>query len=200
MAHTTEQRDNLKVGLCGAKKKNGELCRAFKGQGTDHKGIGSCKNHGGATPSAKKHALTVQAKQRMVKLGAPIDGLQPKAALLGMLRATAGHFAWLHHEIGGMEDLENREAAVLIRMYDSERDRLTRIAKACSEVGVEEAVIRIHEQEAGLYSAAVEAAFVKLGLPDAKRREFHLAIAEALEQSDALMREAGTEGLFAGRA
>jgi hypothetical protein len=135
-----------------------------------------------------------------VKLGAPIDGLQPKAALLGMLRATAGHVAWLHHEIGGMEDLENREARVLVQLYDNERDRLTRVAKACSEAGVNEAVIRIHEQEAGLYAAAVEAAFVKLGLPDAKRREFHMAIAEALEQSDALMREAGTEGLFAGRA
>ena len=47
---------------CGAKKKNGETCRAAAGQGTRHIGTGRCKFHGGNAASgpaagAYKHGM-----------------------------------------------------------------------------------------------------------------------------------------------
>lgn len=183
MPHTPEQRD--RAGICGARKKNGELCRAFAGQGTDHRGTGRCKNHGGATPTHKKHAISVEARQRMVKLGEPVTGMEPHDALLALLRATAGHVAWLHREVAGLEDLSARESRVIVELYDSERDRLTRIAKACSDVGVNEREIQIQEREAAYFALAVDAASQRLGLGPDQRQTLHRYVAEALDAAQA---------------
>lgn len=183
MAHTSEERDHLKTPLCGAKKKNGEICRAFAGQGTDHKGVGRCKNHGGSTPSHRSNAIVVEAKQRMVKLGEPIPGIAPHEALLAVLRASAGHVAWLHREVAGLDDLSSQESRVIVALYDTERDRLTRVAKACSEVGVQDHEIRIHEREAAIFATAVDTAATQLGMANEQRRKLHEAIAEALSEA-----------------
>src|SRR3954452_20143301 len=119
MAHTSDQRDSLATPLCGASKKDGSQCRAFAGQGTDHLGVGPCKYHGGSTTSHKKHAVVLEAKQRMVKLGHPVQAIAPGQALLGLLRASAGHVVWISEEIQALEDLGTHEAEVLLRMYDS---------------------------------------------------------------------------------
>ena len=56
--------------FCGARRKQGQIdadraagnpnpwpfCRMRAGRGTDHVGIGACRNHGGATPSARTAA------------------------------------------------------------------------------------------------------------------------------------------------
>lgn len=179
MAHTPQQREAHP--LCGAKKKNGDTCRAFAGQGTDHRGVGRCKNHGGSTRTHKQHAVVTEAKRRMVKLGEPVPGIQPHQALLALLRATAGHCAWLHREVGGLEDLSSHEGRVIVELYDSERDRLTRIAKACSDVGVADRDIRIHEQEAALFATAVDRAAEAIGMDASTRRQLHEEIARALD-------------------
>jgi hypothetical protein len=124
VAHTSEQRDHLSTPLCGAKKRNGETCRAFAGQGTDHKGVGRCKNHGGSTRTHKSNAIVVEAKRRMVKLGEPVPGIEPHEALLAVLRATAGHVAWLHREVAGLEDLASQESRVVVTLYDNEAGAL----------------------------------------------------------------------------
>jgi hypothetical protein len=183
MPHTPEQRD--KHGLCGARKKNGESCRAFAGQGTDHGGTGRCKNHGGATRSHKTHAVVTEAKRRMVKLGEPVPEMEPHQALLALLRATAGHVAWLHREVAGLEDLSRHESRVIIELYDSERDRLTRIAKACSDVGVSEREIRIQENVAALFGSAVDKAASALGMNAEQRRKLHIGIAQELDTAHA---------------
>ena len=71
--------------FCGAKKKNGELCRNYAGLGTDHVGVGQCKL--GAFPHAPllrsrlprciaRHALTrqmsEQKRRRTVELPSPL--------------------------------------------------------------------------------------------------------------------------------
>lgn len=195
MAHTTEQRSARP--LCGARKKNGDLCRAFAGQGTEHAGIGKCKNHGGATASHKQHAVTVEAKRRMIKLGAPVTEIEPHQALLALLRATAGHVAWLHREIAAIDDLSAHESRVMVALYDGERDRLARIAKSCSEVGVAEHEVRIHEREAAIFAVAVDKAAEALGLTTDERRQLHELVAAELDSgnasavSDASLREPG---------
>jgi hypothetical protein len=38
-----------------------------------------------------------------------------------VLRATAGHVAWLHREVAGLEDLASQESRVIVTLYDNER-------------------------------------------------------------------------------
>src|SRR4051812_48589995 len=94
MAHTPEQRSAQQ--LCGARKKNGTLCRAFAGQGTDHPGYGKCKYHFGSSPSHRKHAAVAKAKQRIIEsgIGTPID-ISPGMALLMAVRLSAGHLSFI---------------------------------------------------------------------------------------------------------
>jgi hypothetical protein len=184
VAHTQDQRSAKS--LCGAKKRNADVCRAFAGQGTDHPGTGRCKFHGGSTPSHRSNAVAIEAKRQMVKLGAPIPDIEPHVALLGVLRATAGHVAWLNREVAGLEDLSSHESRVIVQLYDNERDRLARYAKACSDVGVNEHEIKIQQREAAMFATAVDEACIALSMPVAQRRELHTKIAEALTNAESM--------------
>jgi hypothetical protein len=139
MASTREQRE--RAGICGAKKKNGDICRAISGTGTSHPNIGRCKWHGGNTPSGNKAALTLNVKRQMVTLGAPDTEVTALDAMLSELAASSGHCAWLRARIANMseEELATPEGVAIVRLYDSERDRRVRIARMCVESGVDEA-------------------------------------------------------------
>jgi hypothetical protein len=193
MAHTREQRDHLSTPLCGAKKKNGEPCRKFAGEGTDHHGYGKCKYHGGATASHKKHAIALEAKSRMIKLGHPMTDARPHQVLLDLLRQGAGHVAWLNAEVGTLEDLSAHESRVILRLYDEERDRLTRIAKACSQAGVDEAEIHLQQAHAELFVQAIYAAARDIGLDADQLGALGLALRKNLAvlngDTDAAQRE-----------
>jgi hypothetical protein len=84
---TSEERSTYP--LCGAKKKNGDACRAFSGQGTDHPGVGRCKFHGGSTRTHKQHAIVTEAKRRMVSFGEPYS-TEPVEALIWMVQLRPG--------------------------------------------------------------------------------------------------------------
>jgi hypothetical protein len=181
MAHTPEQRDNQP--LCGAQKKGGRgLCRAFAGQGTDHPGIGRCKFHGGSTPTHGKRAVTLEAKRRMVTLGNPDEDVTAIGALLSELYASAGHVSWLRQQIADMsaDDLGTLEGQAIIRLYDSERDRKTRIAKMATEAGVDEAAIRVAEAQVALIGAALARAADTAGLSGPLRKRLGAALRDEL--------------------
>lgn len=177
---TPEQRDQ--VPLCGAKKKNGELCRAFAGQGTNHSGTGKCKFHGGATPNHDKRAVTQNLKRRMVTLGEPVEDVTAVSALLSELYASTGHVAWLRQQLANMseDELGTLAGTALVRLYDSERDRKTRIAKLCSEAGVDEAAVRIAEVQVTMLGEALSAACDTAGLSAPMRKRLGEALREEL--------------------
>jgi hypothetical protein len=141
--HTPEQRSLHD--LCGARKRNGDTCRAFAGQGTDHHGVGRCKYHGGATRSHVKSAAKKEAAARMAGFGVQLD-ISPAEALLSMVRLSAGHVAYLQQEIEQDSDESPYERAVLWEAWNAERDRLTRTAKAAVESGCAIAMVRHAEQ------------------------------------------------------
>lgn len=191
MPHTKEQRSAQP--LCGATKKNGEKCRLFAGQGTEHKGIGRCKLHGGATKTHQKHALDQEVKQRMVARSARPEEVEPHLVLLEELAMSAGHVGFLREEIAALEPTEIgfERAKVLLERYDLERDRLTRIAKACSEAGVDEARIRIEEVRAAQMVQTITAAAKDAGIP----APYVKALGPALRKQVALL--AGDEEVAA---
>jgi hypothetical protein len=182
---TREQRD--KFPLCSAKKKasrGGGTCRLFAGQGTDHPGVGLCRWHGGNSPNGKKHAATIEAKRAMVKLGVPIEEVTAPAALMGLLRATSGHVAWLHAQVGDIEDLSDHEAQVVVRLYDTERDRLVRIGEACIRAGVAEAEVRVMEAQVGVLGQALKKACGKAGFSADQQRRLGAALRDELAKSE----------------
>jgi len=168
MAHTREQRDSMK--LCGAKKKNGEECRAFAGQGTSHLGVGRCRWHLGNSPSHQSHAVKQEARARMIEFGEALE-VDPASALLGVLHLSAGHLNWIRDELASMDDKTTFEAQVLLRCWDEERDRVARISKASLDVGVAEKAVRLAEEYGAQLAALLRAVFYddKLGLTSAQR-------------------------------
>lgn len=163
--------------LCGAKTRTTDKpCANVAGKGTSHVGYGSCKFHGGNTPSNNKHALVLAAKQRMVKLGAPIDDARPADVLLGLLRASAGHVAYLHAEIGAMTDIDSFEAVVTIEMYNEERRIAQSLSESCLRAGIDEAIVRMAEEDAGLIVRAIRAVMNELRLTDGQRKALGPAI------------------------
>jgi len=175
---TSDERSNHP--LCGAKRKSGEECRAFAGQGTDHLGIGRCKYHGGSTPSHKNNAAKVEAERKMVTMGAPTN-VTPAAALMGILRATAGHVAWLATEVGGLSKLEGPDAANLTKLYAEERDRLTRVAAACLAAGIGKAEVELAEAQTEAVAKAINAAMSHVGgLSSRQKQQFGQALRREL--------------------
>lgn len=156
MAHTTRQRDGMR--LCGAKKKNGEACRAFAGQGTNHPGIGRCKFHLGNARNHQIHAVNEEAKTRMIQFGESLD-VDPATALLGVLHLSAGHLNWVRAELSGLEDKRSMEGQVLLRLFDEERDRLARISKAALDAGVAERQVRLAEEYGAALANLLHAVF-----------------------------------------
>jgi hypothetical protein len=191
---TSEERSNFK--LCGAKKKDGSRCRAYAGQGTEHFGTGRCKNHMGNTPAANKAAILIQAQADMVKLGVPIVDIDGPRALAGLLRATAGHCSWLQAEIAGLEDLADPEARVLIDLYSSERDRLTRIAQACVSSGIAERYIKIQEAQTLILGRALRRAAEAAGFTERQMERLGKALRTELAAVE--VEDAGVWGQPAG--
>jgi hypothetical protein len=71
-----------------------------------------CRRHGGAAPQVKaKAARRVaenKARRLMATYGGPVD-VDPWDALLGELRRTAGHVAWLGELIAGLDHVPGDE-------------------------------------------------------------------------------------------
>jgi len=190
MPHTPEQRD--RHALCEAKKKNGDKCRLFAGQGTSHSGVGRCKYHLGNSKNHEAHAVRVEATRRLVSFGEKVP-VEPTEALLAVLHLSAGHLSWVRSELAALDDKTTFEGQVLLRLWNEERDRVARIAKAALDAGVAERQIRMAEQYGEQLAQLLKAIFYdpELGLnarqrgqlPDVLRR--HLGALDT-EQHPAL--------------
>ena len=168
--------------LCGAKTRSGGSCRRPAGWGTDHPGYGRCKLHGGATPSGRKAAQREQARQAVELYGLPVE-TDPHQALLDEVQRTAGHVEWLGQIVRGLEErqltrgvtktvehadgtrvVEARAAVnVWLKLYQDERDRLVRVAKAAIDAGVAERQVRLAEAQAQRIAQTVSAILRDLG-------------------------------------
>jgi hypothetical protein len=192
MAFTSEQLDDYP--LCGAHKKDGSNCRMFAGAGTTHKGMGRCKWHLGNTASHRQHAVKQEAMQQMATMGAHPGGIKvtPAQALQGALNLSASGLAWLTAMVGALEQDEmlTPEGQSLIRLFNDEKDRLARIAKAASDSGLGERQLQLAERHTQLMSALLEAVMDRIQLTADQRKAVGPAIREALP---ALMAAEGVE-------
>src|ERR1035437_9772153 len=136
MAMTRDERSEQ--ALCGAKRKNGEPCRLFAGQGTSHKGIGRCKLHGGSTGTHEKAAIKRGLTKKMVMMGEPVTNVSARQALRQEMGPSTGHVSFLRQARAdmGQEELGSPYGVAVTSLYKSERARKTRVAPPRIESGV----------------------------------------------------------------
>jgi hypothetical protein len=81
----------------------------------------------------------------LVEFGMVVD-IEPETALLMMVRVSAGQVAWLKQEIEADTEDSPFERQVLMAAWDSERDRLSRTAKAALDAGVAKRAVEAAER------------------------------------------------------
>ena len=171
---------------CGARTRSGGQCGRPAGWGTDHRGTGRCRLHGGATPNHQLAHQRDQARQAVETLGLPVD-VDPHTALLDEVHRTAGHVDWLGEVVAQLDReqlvhgttravrfpdggrlVEARAGAnVWVRLYQAERAHLVRVSKAAIDTGVAERQVALAEQQAAMLAQAVAAILVDVGLDPA---------------------------------
>src|SRR5215217_134194 len=91
---TTEERDSFP--LCGAKTRGtGKPCRKWAGERTSHKGVGKCYLHGGNTPTHKKNAALIKAREQGRAHPALSLQMTPGQLMTGIVHLTAGYVQYL---------------------------------------------------------------------------------------------------------
>lgn len=191
MSFTSAELDNYP--LCNALKKDKTRCRMFAGAGTDHKGMGRCKWHLGNTASHRQHAVKQEAMKQMATMGVGGDlKVTPGQALQGALNLSANAMAWLTWMVGRIpeDEMLTPESQSLLRLFNDEKDRLARIAKACSDSGIKERHLQLAEHHTAVMGQLLEAVMDRIQLTAEQRRAVGPAIREALP---ALMAAEGAE-------
>jgi hypothetical protein len=157
----------------------------FAGYGTDHKGFGRCKFHGGSTPNHMVHAVTEAVTARVVAYGEPVM-VDPMAALTAEVHRTAGHIAWLSVELQQHPDPAAFEARVLLKHYQQEREHLVRVSKAAIDSGVAEREVRLAEDQGRLLVQVIHAVVAALGLTARQHLDARRVVAEELRRVSVL--------------
>lgn len=173
-------------------------CRARKGAGTNHVGVGRCRWHGGASPNAVAAAQEAQARQMardaVVAYGLPRD-IDPAQALLEEVARTAGTIDWLRMQIervagerpenlilgtqgvkrssGPLGDVTVTEVGpgihLWLKLYQEERRHLVRVCATALAAGVEERRVRLAEQQGSLLASVIRAVLADLDLTPAQQ-------------------------------
>jgi hypothetical protein len=148
-------------GRCGGTNRAGKPCKHPAGWGTDHPGIGRCKNHGGSTPTHRQAAIREQARrtahEALELLGREgvkpiVNPLEALAGLAGEIVATKDIFrervaqlreeSWRYSDAKGGEQLRAE-----IAMYERALDRSARVLADIARLKIDERLTAITEQQ-----------------------------------------------------
>lgn len=175
-------------GRCGATSRSGNSCRKPAGWGTDHVGHGTCKLHGGNTPTHRAFAGKAIAAEAVRTYGLPRE-VDPRDALLEEVHRTAGAVDWLRGQVEALtadavtwgvteeksstgKDGDSRtEAAAVntwVQLYQQERRHLVDVCKAAISAGIEERRVRLAEQQGALLAGVIRGILGDLELTPAQ--------------------------------
>lgn len=183
--------------VCGARLKQEredgrETCTQPAGWGTEHVGFGTCKLHGGTTPSHIAAAQREQVERALLDAkrtyGLPLD-VEPGDALLGLVRTAAGIVAWLGLQVAQLPNdgvTGDGKAHPLVGLYLDERKHLAQVAKDTLAAGVAERRVRLEEAQGRLLVGFVERLIRRLGRDpmDPEVRELVREELAAIESAD----------------
>jgi hypothetical protein len=194
MAQGKPSRAGEKRQHCDADKRGGGKCGRTAGWGTDHKGIGYCKHHGGSTPAHQAAAIPAMAAAFAHRVDVPDMG--PRDTLLWMIKETTDEVAyyglmikalndgeiWGYQEAfvdrprkleGGAEAMTDRaqetrtsepRSHIWIQLRGQAFDRLARYIKMAEDIGIAEREIQLAERMGGQIADMIGWMFEQLKL------------------------------------
>jgi hypothetical protein len=185
---------------CAAKsKRSGQRCKNFAVPGAK-----VCVTHGGNAAQVRKAAerrvqqivLRAEAAKDLRRLGVTLD-TTPIEILEAMYSEAAGNVAVLRSMVAELDrtDLyselyhENGSPTgralphVLVVMYNTERDRLAKLAEACAKLGLDERRLQLAEAQMVKLLDAVTGALADVGLTAAVVARFKQALAQRLRSA-----------------
>jgi hypothetical protein len=148
--------------FCGSPKKDGSTCENRAGKGTDHVGVGHCRNHGGSTPThvrAARRELLARAAERF---GLPRD-VDPGQAIVESIHKAAGQLdyfeaeveqlssPWVEQQTPGGVRVEEHPAVTAYRLS---LDRLFGYSERAIKLGLAERAVAVTEVQAALMARA----------------------------------------------
>lgn len=185
---------------CGARKRQGEgTCHLVAGAGTDHKGFGRCRYHGGNTTTQR----TAAAREAGAALAAELQ-VDPHEALERTVWAWNGIVAYFTNQVAALEAeavviTHRRERNVtdgegdsyvetstearlniLVRERHEALQQLARAAKVAIDAGVQERHLQVVERLAAGLAEFVQGLLADFGLendpraPEIVRRRLQL--------------------------
>lgn len=175
----------------GTSRQSGEPCKLGAGAGTDHRGVGLCKYHGGSSPGGKRQAQMIAATRACESLGIVIetDGI---TALTNRLWEVEGDLFFYREQVkllgadvteieeGGGEFAASRTVpSVLVVLYHQAQERSAKIAVEMVKAGIEEKRLHLDQVRAAEIFRCVAAALAVMGLAS-RLEEFRHAFAAAL--------------------
>jgi hypothetical protein len=133
---------------CGAKKRQGGLCSMPAGWGTNHVGVGHCRQHSGNTPTHVKSAASAEYRKL---LGTPVE-INPVDALLMCIKIRAGEIKWLSDRMGDLQEKDFIEDTIVgkqFHLYARERQRamsdLARYSQMAISLNIAERAVKMAE-------------------------------------------------------
>lgn len=178
------------MSACTATSRSGNQCKLPAVPGAT-----VCRVHGGAAPQVKAAANRrleyATAQQAATQLGLKID-TSPQQALIDEVQRAAGMVAYYGQKVAelaetdpqrlvnGVTRVEQREGFqagttktveattnVWLRLWNEERDRLTRVAAAALKAGIEERRVQLAEAQGALIADVIRRILGRLNLtPD----------------------------------
>lgn len=136
--------------VCGGVLPDGiHVCQSPPGWGTDHKGFGRCRKHGGDTVQGHKRAAVIEAKQRAKEFGnKQSNQIDPADALRQELTRTNNMLEWAREMCQTLIDaqastkapktdiIDSHQFLAYRLIMDQERDRLVRIARSSMDTTI----------------------------------------------------------------
>lgn len=164
--------------LCGRPKRQGDHspCLKAAGWGTDHVGIGPCRNHGGMLPGVQKAArrslAQAEFRQYLHEQGIPeID--DPTQRLIELLGEADAFYAFMRDKLGSIdvdewESADERgvlQATVYVELFERAQERLQKFLVDIQRLGLEERLVRLSERQADMVCTVIERVLGTLNMP-----------------------------------
>lgn len=155
----------------------GHLCQRSKGYGTDHKGVGKCKYHGGTSPNGQKFAAKEAAANALEMLGIPIP-TDPVAALQSALDSANGVHAAIEKLLreAAADQGDMKAIGVRLGLYGESIDRLARVAKLTVEANLDTRRAQLATAQAALMVEILRRALSRAGVDPAIRASVERAL------------------------
>lgn len=185
-AHKRRNRTGCEAPDMSACFQPGHLCQRSKGYGTDHKGVGKCKYHGGTSPNGQKFAAREAAVNALERMGVPVP-TDPVQGLLDTVALCAGMVRYLGGKVYDLAAPAVMTAfgpavdpnVTLLAMWS---DRLARACKLAIDANISERHVRLAEQQGALIVEVLRRALVRSGIPADQRTAVEKALGMELRE------------------